>query len=236
MGSSVVVAISGAGWPFLVYAVLAVIIAASIVGIAAVLGQRHRDLTTDERYESGLPQAGPLPRRFSIEFYQIAVFFVVFDLEAVFIFAWAVALRQAGWRGYSRGARVHRAAAGRPRLPVAPGRARLGHERPAAAQTPRGAVMRAPAPRFARLAALRRRGRGRLAIVLPGVVRAASASPPPRQARPALVPAALTGSLAATTTSSRRPRAGRRPRRCRARAPPCSPPTARAATATTARG
>ena len=100
MGSSVVVAITGAGWPFLLYAVFAVLIAASIVGIAAFLGQRHRDLTTDELYESGLPAAGPLPKRFSIEFYEIAVFFVVFDLEAVFIFAWAVALRQAGWRGY----------------------------------------------------------------------------------------------------------------------------------------
>jgi len=101
VGSSVVVAITGAGWPFLLYAVLAVVIAASIVLIAAFLGQRHRELTTDERYESGLPQAGPLPRRFSIEFYQIAVYFVVFDLEAVFIFAWAVALRRTGWRGYS---------------------------------------------------------------------------------------------------------------------------------------
>ena len=100
MGSSVVVAITGAGWPFLLYAVLTVVIAASIVGIAAFLGQRHRDLTTDELYESGLPPASPLPKRFSIEFYEIAVFFVVFDLEAVFIFAWAVALRPLGWRGY----------------------------------------------------------------------------------------------------------------------------------------
>ena len=100
MGSSVVEAISGAGWPFLVYAALTIIVAASIIGLAAVLGQRHRDLTTDARYESGLPAAGPLPQRFSIEFYEIAVFFVVFDLEAVFIFAWAVALRQVGWRGY----------------------------------------------------------------------------------------------------------------------------------------
>ena len=100
MGSSVVEAVSGAGWPFLVYAVLAVVVAAAMIGVAAALGQRHRDLTTGTRYESGLPSAGPLPRRFSIEFYEIAVFFVVFDLEAVFIFAWAVGLRQSGWRGY----------------------------------------------------------------------------------------------------------------------------------------
>ena len=101
VGSSVVEAISGAGWPFLVYAALTIVVAASIIGLAAVLGQRHRDLTTDTRYESGLPPAGPMPQRFSIEFYEIAVFFVVFDLEAVFIFAWAVALRESGWRGYA---------------------------------------------------------------------------------------------------------------------------------------
>jgi NADH-quinone oxidoreductase subunit A len=97
----VVEAIGGAGWPLLVYAVLAVVVAAGMIGLAAVLGQRHRDLTTATRYESGLPPAGPLPQRFSIEFYQIAVFFVIFDLEAVFIFAWAVGLRESGWRGYA---------------------------------------------------------------------------------------------------------------------------------------
>ena len=100
MGSSVVEAISGAGWPFLVYAVLASFCPRSS-SAELVLGQRHRELTTGTRYESGLPPAGPLPQRFSIEFYQIAVFFVVFDLEAVFIFAWAVGLRQSGWRGYA---------------------------------------------------------------------------------------------------------------------------------------
>jgi NADH-quinone oxidoreductase subunit A len=100
VGLSAVEAIIGAGWPFLVFAVLAIVLAAAMIAVAAPLGQRHRDLTTDTRYESGLPAAGSLPRRFSIEFYEIAVFFVVFDLEAVFIFAWAVALRPAGWRGY----------------------------------------------------------------------------------------------------------------------------------------
>ncbi len=95
------VAITGAGWPLLVYSVLAVVVTGGMIGLSALLGQRHRDLTTDVRYESGLPPAGPLPRRFSIEFYQIAVFFVIFDLEAVFVFAWAIGLRESGWRGYA---------------------------------------------------------------------------------------------------------------------------------------
>ena len=66
MGLSAVEAIIGAGWPFLVFAVLAIVLAAVIIAVAAPLGQRHRDLTTDTRYESGLPAAGSLPRRFSI--------------------------------------------------------------------------------------------------------------------------------------------------------------------------
>ena len=94
-------AIAGAAWPFLLYAILAVAVTAGMLGITVFLGQRHRDLTTDTLYESGLPPASPLPRRFSIEFYEIAVFFVVFDLEAVFIFAWAIGLRESGWRGYA---------------------------------------------------------------------------------------------------------------------------------------
>jgi NADH-quinone oxidoreductase subunit A len=96
----VMVAITGAGWPFLLYAVLVVLVTGALIGVTALLGQRHHEPTTDVRYESGLPPAGPLPRRFSIEFYQIAVFFVIFDLEAVFIFAWAIGLRASGWRGY----------------------------------------------------------------------------------------------------------------------------------------
>ncbi len=38
--------------------------------------------------------------RLSVKFYLIAMFFVIFDLEAVFLFAWAIAWRESGWRGY----------------------------------------------------------------------------------------------------------------------------------------
>ena len=43
---------------------------------------------------------GDAPLRFPIKFYLVAMFFVLFDLEAVFLFAWAVAVRQAGWQGF----------------------------------------------------------------------------------------------------------------------------------------
>jgi len=89
-------------WPAALYAVLVLGLAALILVLSAVLGERRRggrDRCTP--YESGLEPAGPLPRRLSVEFYQVALFFVIFDLEAVFIFAWAVNARKLGWAGYA---------------------------------------------------------------------------------------------------------------------------------------
>lgn len=89
-------------WPAALFAVLVLGLAALILVLSAILGERRRggrDRCTP--YESGLEPAGPLPRRLSVEFYQVALFFVIFDLEAVFIFAWAVNARKLGWAGYA---------------------------------------------------------------------------------------------------------------------------------------
>jgi NADH-quinone oxidoreductase subunit A len=87
-------------WPLLVYSALAVIVVAVMAGLSYVLGQRHRDKATIEPFESGIVTTGSARFRFSPQFYLIALFFVIFDLEAVFIFAWAIAFRQTGWTGY----------------------------------------------------------------------------------------------------------------------------------------
>ncbi len=87
-------------WGVVFYLLLTTMVIASMLLIPAVLGQRHRERTTGERYESGLPPASDLPRRYSIEFYLVAMLFVVFDLESAFIFAWAVVARRLGWTGY----------------------------------------------------------------------------------------------------------------------------------------
>ena len=56
---------------------------------------------TDQPFESGVVATGNADEvRLTIDFYLIAMFFVIFDLEAVFIFAWAVAFDELGWRGY----------------------------------------------------------------------------------------------------------------------------------------
>ena len=94
------VASTPALWPLGVYFAAVVIIIAAMIAISYVLGERHREKQTSEPYESGIMSTGSTRVRFDIKFYLVAMFFVIFDLEAVFIFAWAVSIRETGWTGY----------------------------------------------------------------------------------------------------------------------------------------
>ena len=87
-------------WPLALYFILVVVLAAVMLGVSYVLGQRHNDRATGSPYEAGIVSEGSAHVRLSAKFYLVAMFFVVFDLEAVFIFAWAVAGREVGWAGY----------------------------------------------------------------------------------------------------------------------------------------
>ena len=89
-------------WPLLIYTALV----AGVLGVVFVgswlLGSRTRHRkATDMPFESGIVPVGEAEQtRLSVEFYLIAMFFVIFDLETIFIFAWAVAFFELGWRGY----------------------------------------------------------------------------------------------------------------------------------------
>lgn len=87
-------------WPLLLYTAVVVILTVVMLSLSYVLGERHKEPSTDEPYESGIISTGSAHIRFSAQFYIIAMFFVIFDLEAVFIFAWAIALKEVGWSGY----------------------------------------------------------------------------------------------------------------------------------------
>lgn len=88
-------------WPFVVYCGVVGVLVIGMVVVSHFLGERHKDRKTLVPYESGLTSAGTARLRFSAKFYLIAMFFLIFDLEAVFIFSWAVVLREAGWLGYA---------------------------------------------------------------------------------------------------------------------------------------
>jgi NADH-quinone oxidoreductase subunit A len=78
-----------------------------MLGLPALLGERHwrkperrHEISTGVQYESGIQPTGSAQTRFPIQYYLIAMFFVIFDLEAVFLYAWAVAVKEAGWLGF----------------------------------------------------------------------------------------------------------------------------------------
>jgi NADH-quinone oxidoreductase subunit A len=87
-------------WPLVVYFVAVILLVAAMLGLSYVLGQRHVDPATGEPYESGIVPTGSARLRLSAGFYLVALFFVIFDLEAVYLFGWAIAFRELGWRGY----------------------------------------------------------------------------------------------------------------------------------------
>jgi NADH-quinone oxidoreductase subunit A len=87
-------------WPLAVYIAAVVLLILAVIGLSSLLGQKHKDRATGEPFESGIVPTGSARLHFSAKFYLIAMFFVIFDLEAVFVFAWAVAVPELGWAGY----------------------------------------------------------------------------------------------------------------------------------------
>jgi len=87
-------------WPFIVFALIVISLIGIMIGLSYVLGEHHKEKSTSEPYESGIPPTGDARLRFSSGFYIIAMFFVIFDLDAAFIMMWAVSFRELGLPGY----------------------------------------------------------------------------------------------------------------------------------------
>jgi NADH-quinone oxidoreductase subunit A len=87
-------------WPLVAYFVFVVFLVAAVLTVSYLLGPRHSEPATGEPYEGGIVSEGSARVRLSVRYYMVAIFFVVFDLEAVFLFAWAGAARELGWAGY----------------------------------------------------------------------------------------------------------------------------------------
>jgi len=87
-------------WPLVVFFILTLMLVMFILAVSFVLGQRHRSRASEEIYECGMISTGSARVRFAAKFYLMAMFFVIFDLESVFILVWSVSVRELGWIGY----------------------------------------------------------------------------------------------------------------------------------------
>ena len=81
-------------FPVLIQIVIAVAVAGAMIGLSALLGRRVRDPIKFVPYESGMQPVGNARERFSVKFYLVAMVFILFDIEAIFLYPWAVIYRQ----------------------------------------------------------------------------------------------------------------------------------------------
>ncbi len=84
------------------YALIAAILIGALMGLTWLIGHRSRSDLKDEPYESGVRPTGSARLHEPVPFYLVAIFFIVFDVEAVFIVSWAVAWDRLGWAGFAQ--------------------------------------------------------------------------------------------------------------------------------------
>jgi NADH-quinone oxidoreductase subunit A len=80
--------------PFLIHILMASGIAGAIVLLSRFIGQRKPTRAKLSPYECGMTPVGDSRQRFSVKFYLVAMLFILFDVEAIFIYPWAVILRE----------------------------------------------------------------------------------------------------------------------------------------------
>src|ERR671929_432022 len=89
------------GWlGVLIMLVLGVGFAAVMIGLSTLLGPRNPTPEKLAPYECGMPAVGDARERHSIQFYLVAMIFLLFDIEVAFLYPWAVSLRTLGWFGF----------------------------------------------------------------------------------------------------------------------------------------
>ena len=86
--------------PILVLLIISTVLAAVVIFISTFLGPRHPTLRKLQPYESGMTPLGPAQRRMPVKFYLVAVLFILFDVEIIFLYPWAVTFRQLGLFGF----------------------------------------------------------------------------------------------------------------------------------------
>ena len=86
--------------PFFIYAAAVLAVVGVMLGLSFFLGQSAARKYTDTPFESGIISVGSAQFRSSVHFYLPAILFIIFDLEVVFLFAWAVGVRETGWVGF----------------------------------------------------------------------------------------------------------------------------------------
>jgi len=88
-------------FPVLLQALVAMLLAAGLITVSYLLGKRVKNRVKDMPYESGIVPTGDARQRFSVKFYLVGMLFILFDIEAIFLYPWAVVYRDLPDHGMS---------------------------------------------------------------------------------------------------------------------------------------
>lgn len=86
--------------PLLIHLVFAFGLAAAIIVLSQFLGRHRYTRAKFQPYECGMPPTGDARERFSVKFYMVAMLFILFDVEAVFLYPWAIILKKLKMFGF----------------------------------------------------------------------------------------------------------------------------------------
>jgi len=87
-------------FPVLLQALVAMLLAAGLITVSYLLGKRVKNRVKDMPYESGIVPTGDARQRFSVKFYLVGMLFILFDIEAIFLYPWAVVYRELLMAGF----------------------------------------------------------------------------------------------------------------------------------------
>lgn len=95
---------SAFNWSALAFILAAIGLVIFMLAVPRLLGGRSQGTEKEEVFESGVVGAGNARIRMSAKFYLVAIFFVIFDLEALYLYAYSVSVREVGWIGFATAA------------------------------------------------------------------------------------------------------------------------------------
>ena len=81
-------------FPIVVQIIIAIAVAAGLIGASTLLGKHGKSPLKDTPYESGMAPVGSARERFSVKFFLVGMIFILFDIEAVFLYPWVVVFRE----------------------------------------------------------------------------------------------------------------------------------------------
>ena len=93
-------ALTAHDWSLVAFVIGVVFLCVFMLTVPQLLGGRTKGRAKNEPFESGVVGVGVARMRLSAKFYLVGMFFVIFDVEALFLYAWAVSVRESGWMGF----------------------------------------------------------------------------------------------------------------------------------------